>query len=67
MTGMVSTCGKWRKSTFSNNGACVEVAPVTGGGVALRDSKDRGGAVLRFSAVEWAAFVAGVRADEFDL
>lgn len=61
--------GVWRKSSFSGGagcGNCVEVALLDGGGVAVRDSKDRDGAVLVFTGGEWVAFVAGVRAGEFD-
>jgi hypothetical protein len=59
------------KSTFSNNGGnCVEVAvnqlPHTGH-VLLRDSKNPGGAVHAFTEPEWKAFLAGVRAGEFDI
>ena len=58
----------WRKAEASQtNGNCVEVAAIAGGGVAVRDSKDPDGPVLRFTAAEWAAFVAGVAAGEFDL
>ena len=58
----------WFKSSFSgaSGNACVEVALVPDG-IAVRDSKDQGGPVLRFTAREWLAFVAGVRANEFDL
>jgi len=58
----------WRKSTFSNNtGACVEVADLDGGrGRAVRDSKNPAGPALMFTAAEWVAFTAGVRAGEFD-
>ena len=58
----------WFKSSFSgpNGNACVEVALLPEG-VAVRDSKDQGGPVLRFTAQEWIAFLAGVRADEFDV
>lgn len=31
----------------------------------LRDSKDLNGPVLRFTASEWAVFVAGVRDGDF--
>ncbi|WP_342775109.1 DUF397 domain-containing protein [Nonomuraea diastatica] len=58
----------WRKSTFCNGaGACVEVAPLADGNVALRDSKTQDGPVLVFTPGEWAAFTAGVRQGEFDL
>jgi hypothetical protein len=57
---------EFRKSTFSNgNGACVEVGVVDDGARLVRDSKHRGGAVLRFTPSEWDAFVKGVRAGEF--
>jgi hypothetical protein len=57
----------WRKSSFSggNGGACVEVAS-TDHLVVVRDSKDRSGPILAFASTEWAAFLAGVRAGEFD-
>lgn len=57
----------WHKSTRSGNGECVEVAGNLSGVVALRDSKDPDGATLVFDRAEWAAFLAGVRAGEFDL
>jgi hypothetical protein len=56
----------WKKATFSGQGSCVEVAFVEEC-VLVRDSKDRHGAVLRFSPVEWKAFLAGVEAGEFTL
>jgi hypothetical protein len=46
-------------------GSCVEVAFI-GDEVAVRDSKDPDGPVLRFTGAEWAAFVAGVKAGWFD-
>jgi hypothetical protein len=55
----------WRKSTWSRANGCVEVAFVDGR-VAVRDSKDRRGPVLVFSAVEWDAFIGGVRDGEFN-
>lgn len=57
----------WRKSTLSTTNGCVEVGFV-GDRIAVRDSKQQGqGPVLEFTAVEWAAFVGGVRGGEFDL
>jgi hypothetical protein len=35
-------------------------------GAAVRDSQNPTGPALTFTAAEWAAFTAGVRADEFD-
>ena len=57
----------WRKSSYSggNGGNCVEVAALPSGAMAVRDSKDPGGPVLRFTAAEWSAFVAGARDGEF--
>jgi hypothetical protein len=56
----------WRKASLSTqNGACVELAPLTAGGVAIRDSKDPRGPVLEFTRAEWQAFAAGMVAGEF--
>jgi Domain of unknown function (DUF397) len=56
----------WFKSSYSaGNGNCVEVA-FAGSAVALRDSKDPAGPVLRFSPNTWRGFVASVRAGEFE-
>jgi predicted secreted Zn-dependent protease len=56
----------WRKSTRSGAaGHCVEVASGPAA-VLVRDSKDAGGPVLAFAETDWAGFIAGVRAGEFD-
>lgn len=58
---------RWKKASHSrSNGECVEVATLSDGSVAVRDSKDPDGAVLRFTRGEMLAFVRGVRAGEFD-
>lgn len=57
---------QWRKSQRCDTNACVEVALI-GADVALRDSKDPDGPVLRFTRQEWDAFVAGVGAGDFVL
>lgn len=59
--------GAWRKSSWSgdNGGQCVEVA-VTSEAIGVRDSKDPAGPRLVFTPAEWDAFLAGVRAGEFD-
>ena len=57
----------FRISSFCSGGGCVEVGQLPGGSVALRDSKDpERRATLEFTHQEWAAFVAGVKAGEFD-
>lgn len=51
----------WQKPSHSNyNGSCVEVR-IVNGRVQVRDSKDRGGPVLSFTAAEWARFLAASR------
>jgi hypothetical protein len=58
---------QWRKPGGCPNGsACVEVAALPGGGAAVRDGKNPQGPELVFDAVEWAAFLAGAKAGEFD-
>lgn len=59
---------RWFKSSFSggNGNGCVEVAFLPTGEVAVRDTKDRTLPAHRYTAAEWDAFVAGVRAGEFD-
>jgi hypothetical protein len=54
----------WQRSRFCDAGSCVE-ATIMGDGVAVRDSKDPGGPILRFTPQEWTAFVAGVQAGDF--
>jgi hypothetical protein len=57
----------WFKSSRSaGNGACVEVAYVASGAVAMRDSKDPQGPHLLFPAADWQDFVAAVQAGGFD-
>jgi len=55
----------WRKSAASGNGNCVEVAAADDL-VAVRDSKNRNGAVLYYTPAEWQAFLTGVKHGEFD-
>lgn len=52
----------WHKSSYSSadGSNCVEVAELPAGGRAVRDSKNPDGPMLRYSAVEWRAFVGGV-------
>ena len=55
--------GWWRKSSFSGyNTNCVEVGH-SDGMIAVRDTKDRLGGALKFSAAQWDAFLGGVRGE----
>jgi hypothetical protein len=48
---------EFRKSSFSSGDReCVEVATNAPGAVAVRDSKDPDGPVLRFTPAAWTAF-----------
>ena len=56
----------WHKSSYSsNNGSCVEVRRLPTM-VEVRDTKDRSGPVLTFSADSWRSFVASVHKGDFD-
>lgn len=59
--------GQFRKSGGSDTGGCVEVAALPGGGVQVRDTKDRAGGTQNYTDHEWAVFIAAVKNGEFDL
>ena len=57
----------WRKAKRSmNNGNCAEISTAVGG-VAVRDSKDPQGPVLRYPVTSWNSFIASARNGKFDL
>jgi Domain of unknown function (DUF397) len=60
---------RWAKSFASepNGGNCVEVNIGASGLVGVRDTKLASSPVFVFDAGEWAAFLAGVKAGQFDL
>lgn len=58
---------RWFKSKASGAGGCVEVAHLPEGGVAVRDTKDRGKAPHIYTRDEWQAFLTGAKNGEFDL
>ncbi|WP_037911179.1 DUF397 domain-containing protein [Actinacidiphila yeochonensis] len=66
---MTTDSPRWFTSSYSDNGGqCVEVAAnlaPTQGVVPVRDSKDRSGPSLAFTAEAWTAFVSGVREGDF--
>jgi hypothetical protein len=51
----------WRTSSYStgDGGQCVEVA--SGGAITVRDTTDRRGPMLTFTADAWRAYTASVR------
>jgi Domain of unknown function (DUF397) len=58
----------WRKSSYSDSGgACVETAVLPGRRVAVRHSKQPGGATLLYTPAEWDAFLKGAKDGEFDI
>jgi Domain of unknown function (DUF397) len=72
----VSTTGKgtlaseigaaWVKSSYSGpQGNCVEIAYLTDGQVAMRNSRHPAGPALIFTCAEWDAFLRGARDGEF--
>ena len=56
----------WRISTYCTGGTCVQLALLSSREVAIGDSKNPEGVALRYSREEFAAFVKGVKAGEFD-
>ncbi|WP_436524560.1 DUF397 domain-containing protein [Actinoplanes sp. HUAS TT8] len=63
---MIKTTGEsnWRRSKRCSSGACVEVAR-NGERFLMRDSKSPATGPLDFDQEAWAAFIAGVKSDEF--
>lgn len=58
---------EWRKSSFSGKESnCVEFRRIPGG-VEVRNSKRPTEGTIQYTDAEWRAFVAGVKAGEFDL
>ena len=58
---MVRDDGNWRKASYSNgSGDCVEVADMARL-VLVRDTTDRDGGTLTFTADSWRAFLGTLR------
>jgi hypothetical protein len=53
----------WQTSSYSGDqGNCVETAELPeGGGMAVRDTKDRAGATLEFDRTAWSEFIDAVK------
>ena len=56
----------WRKSTYSNGsgGDCVEIAGMSRGSHAVRDSKNPDGPKLIFTPGEWRTFTENIKHSE---
>jgi hypothetical protein len=64
---MTSTPITWRKSTHSSaDSACVEMARLPDGTVLVRNSNHRDAGTVAFTPTEMHAWLAGVKAGEFD-
>lgn len=58
----------WRKSSHSADGDCCVWVDIRPEGVDVtRTGHEGAGYILSFTHAEWAAFLAGARAGEFDL
>lgn len=57
---------KWLTSSACDQNNCVQVASDGAGMVAVRDSKDPGGAILSYTADGWRDFISGAKRGEFD-
>jgi hypothetical protein len=63
MTEIDLSRAEWRKGSYSSqSGNCVEVARNLPGLVAVRDSKEPGGAKLMVSQETWRVFIRGIHA-----
>lgn len=65
MSALALPSATWHKSSHSHDN-CLEVAS-TNVAVAVRDTKDRDGAVLIFATSKWVTFVEGAKHGFFDL
>lgn len=65
MADFEESCIRWRKSTASSSGGCVEVA-VADGSVLIRDSANLPGPVLSVPTSVWSVFLASLHEKDFD-
>ena len=58
---------RWRKSSISNSqGACVELASLSGGELAVRNSRFPEGPALIYTRAEVGALIEAIKLGEFD-
>jgi hypothetical protein len=58
---------RWKRSSFSGNNNCVEMALLPTGEVAVRNSRDPEGPALVYTRAEIDALLQGVRNGDFDV
>jgi hypothetical protein len=57
----------WRKSKRSGAlGNCVEVAPLAGGDIAMRNSRNPNGPALVYPGAPMTGFLAAIKGGQFD-
>lgn len=62
-----ASLGKWIKASKSaSSGQCVEFSRLDADTIGVRDSKNPGGGLLRFTLGEFAAMLDGAKRGEFD-
>lgn len=61
-----SNAARWRKSSFSGQGACVEVARLDDGTVAVRNSNRPEAGTVAFPPGQMNAFLRSVKGGELD-
>jgi hypothetical protein len=57
----------WYKSSQCSANACLEVARLSASELALRNSSDSGGSLLRVTREEFLSFLRAAKAGEFDV
>jgi len=57
---------RWRKSSFSPDSQCVEVAELSSDTIGVRNSNHPEAGVLVFTRSEIGAWIKGCKAGEFD-
>ncbi|WP_224387363.1 DUF397 domain-containing protein [Pseudonocardia sp. ICBG1293] len=62
----MSLPSRFRTSSFCLDGGCVAVARSADGRVEVASTLDTAATPIAFTPAEWDAFVAGVKAGEFD-
>ena len=62
---VVSSAMDWRRSTFCESGACVEVASLDGM-IALRDSGGPNGPIIWCDPIGWRSFIKRAKNGDFD-